>query len=154
MAMDESSSWVPVTYEHCEHVEGPFFHGTKSSLAVGAELVPGFGSNFQAGRVSNHIYFAALVDTAVWGAELATALAGDGERGHVYVVEPLGPFEDDPNVTNKRFPGNVTQSYRTRSPLRVVGEVDDWAGHDPDVLKGMLDHLALLREQGLDVIED
>jgi rifampin ADP-ribosylating transferase len=104
--------------------------------------------------VSNNIYFTALVDTAAWGAELATALAGSGERGHIYVVEPLGPFEDDPNVTNKRFPGNVTQSYRTRHPLRVVGEVDGWKGHDPEVLKGMLDRLALLREQGLDVIED
>jgi hypothetical protein len=151
---ESDGTWVPVTYEHCAHVSGPFFHGTKSALAVGDELVPGYGSNFQAGRVSNNIYFTALVETAVWGAELATALAGDGERGHVYVVEPLGPFEDDPNVTNKRFPGNVTQSYRTRSPLRVVGEVDDWQGHDPDVLKGMLDHLAQLREQGLDVIED
>jgi Rifampin ADP-ribosyl transferase len=151
--MAPESTYVPVTYEHCAHIEGPFFHGTRSELAVGDELIPGFGSNFHAGRVSNNIYFTALVDTAVWGAELASAVAGNGERGHVYVVEPLGPFEDDPNVTNKRFPGNVTQSYRTRSPLRVVGEVD-WEGHDPDVLKGMLDHLALLREQGLDVIED
>ncbi len=74
--------------------------------------------------------------------------------GHVYVVEPLGPFEDDPNVTNKRFPGNVTQSYRSRHPLRVVGEVADWQGHPPGVLQGMLDNLARLREQGLDVIED
>jgi hypothetical protein len=147
-------TYVPVTYEHCGHIAGPFFHGTKSVLAVGDELIPGFGSNFQAGRVSNNIYFTALVDTAVWGAELATAPARDGDRGHIYVVEPLGPFEDDPNVTNKRFPGNVTQSYRTPHPLRVVGEVEDWEGHDPDVLKGMLDHLALLREQGLDVIED
>ncbi|MCW2746524.1 MAG: rifampin ADP-ribosylating transferase, partial [Mycobacterium sp.] len=104
--------------------------------------------------VSNNIYFTALVDTATWGAELATALAGNGERGRIYVVEPLGPFEDDPNVTNKKFPGNLTQSYRTRHPLRVVGEVDSWEGHDPEVLKGMLDRLALLREQGLDVIED
>ena len=151
---ESDSTWVPVTYDDCARVSGPFFHGTRSVLAVGDELVPGFGSNFQSGRVSNNIYFSALVETAVWGAELATALAGNGERGHVYVVEPLGPFEDDPNVTNKRFPGNVTQSYRTRSPLRVVGEVDDWQGHDPDVLKGMLDHLAQLREQGLDVIED
>ena len=104
--------------------------------------------------MSNNIYFTALVDTAAWGAELATALAGSGERGHVYVVEPTGPFEDDPNVTNKRFPGNITQSYRTRRPLRVVGEVESWEGHAPEVLKGMLDRLALLREQGLDVIED
>jgi hypothetical protein len=145
---------MSVTYESCGDVQGPFFHGTKSAVAVGEELVPGRGSNFQAGRMSNHLYFTALVDTAAWGAELATALAGSGERGHIYVVEPLGPFEDDPNVTNKRFPGNPTQSYRTRDPLRVVGEVEDWQGHDPEVLKGMLDHLAQLREQGLDVIED
>ena len=152
--MDEDSGHVPVTYEHCEHIAGPFFHGTKSALAVGDELIPGFDSNFQTGRVSNNIYFTALVDTAVWGAELATALAGSGERGRIYVVEPLGPFEDDPNVTDKRFPGNVTQSYRTRHPLRVTGEVHGWKGHDPEVLQGMLDHLAVLREQGRDVIED
>ena len=153
--MDETGgTHVPVTYEHFEHVEGPFFHGTRSVLEAGDELVPGYGSNFHHGRVSNNIYFSALVDTAAWGAELATALAGSGERGHVYVVEPLGPFEDDPNVTDKRFPGNPTRSYRTRHPLRVVREVQGWKGHDPDVLKQMLDHLALLREQGLDVIED
>jgi Rifampin ADP-ribosyl transferase len=145
---------VPVTYERCAHVAGPFFHGTKVALEVGAELVPGHGSNFQEGRVSNNIYFTALVDTAVWGAELSTALAGDGERGRIYVVEPLGPFEDDPNVTDKRFPGNPTQSYRTRHPLRVVGEVDGWEGHDPAVLAEMLATLDRLREQGLDVIED
>ena len=151
---EDGSDWVPVTYESCEHIGGPFFHGTKSVLEVGEELVPGYGSNFQQGRVMNNIYFTALVETAAWGAELATALAGSGERGHIYVVEPLGPFEDDPNVTNKRFPGNVTESYRTRHPLRVVGEVDSWEGHDPETLKGMLDRLAQLREQGLDVIED
>ena len=151
---EDDGTRVPVTYEHHDHVEGPFFHGTRSVLEVGDELVPGHGSNFQEGRVSNHIYFSALVDTAAWGAELATALAGSSERGHVYVVEPLGPFEDDPNVTDKRFPGNPTESYRTRHPLRVVREVDDWTGHDAEALKQMLDHLALLREQGLEVIED
>ncbi|HEX4018233.1 MAG TPA: NAD(+)--rifampin ADP-ribosyltransferase [Frankiaceae bacterium] len=151
---EDGSIHVPVTYEHCAHVQGPFYHGTKCALRVGEDLVPGHGSNFQAGRMSNNIYFAALVETAAWGAELATALAGSDERGHIYVVEPQGPFEDDPNVTNKRFPGNRTQSYRTRHPLRVVGELDSWEGHDPVVLKGMLDRLAQLREQGLDVIED
>jgi hypothetical protein len=151
---DEDGARVPVTYDTCTHVVGPFFHGTKAVLAVGDELVPGYGSNYQSGRVSNHIYFAALEGTAAWGAELATALAGTGERGHIYVVEPLGPFEDDPNVTDKRFPGNPTQSYRTRSPLRVVREVEGWAGHEPEVLAGMLESLAKLREQGLDVIED
>ena len=145
---------VAVTYEHCDHIAGPFFHGTKSVFDVGAELVPGHDSNFQAGRVSNNVYFTALIETAAWGAELATALAGMLERGHIYVVEPLGPFEDDPNVTDKRFPGNPTESYRTRHPLRVVGEVDEWEGHSPEVINQMLDRLALLREQGLDVIED
>ena len=144
----------PVTYERCAHVRGPFFHGTRAVLGVGDELVPGRASNFQPGRVMNHVYFTALLETAVWGAELATALAGTGDRGHVYVVEPAGPFEDDPNVTDKRFPGNPTRSYRTRAPLRVVGEVDDWEGHAPEVLQGMLDGLAQLREQGRDVIED
>jgi rifampin ADP-ribosylating transferase len=153
-AIRDDSSYVPVTYESCQRIEGPFYHGTKSVLEAGDDLIPGYGSNFQAGRVSNNIYFSALVETAAWGAELATALAGSEQRGHIYVVEPQGPFEDDPNVTNKRFPGNITESYRTRHPLRVVGEVDSWEGHDPEVLKGMLDRLALLREQGLDVIED
>ncbi len=143
-----------MTFEHCAHVEGPFYHGSKSALAVGDDLSPGYGSNFHQGRVSNNIYFTTLVDTAAWAAELATALAGSGERGTIYVVEPRGPFEDDPNVTNKRFPGNPTRSYRSRHPLRVLGEVDGWQGHEPEVLKRMLDSLALLREQGLDVIED
>jgi len=150
----DTQEWTPVTFENYDHVEGPFYHGTKSVLTPGDELLPGFGSNFQEGRVSNNIYFTALVDTAAWGAELATVLAGSEERGRIYVVEPLGPFEDDPNVTNKRFPGNPTRSYRTREPLRVVRELEDWEGHSPEVLKGMLDHLAQLREQGLDVIED
>ena len=151
---DDDSGHVPVTYEHYQHVGGPFFHGTKSVLEVGDELVVGYGSNFQANRVSNNIYFTASVETAAWGAELATALAGVTKRGHIYVVEPLGPFEDDPNVTDKKMPGNPTESYRTRHPLRVVRELQDWTGHDLAVLQGMLGSLQRLREQGLDVIED
>lgn len=152
--IDGDDTRVPVTYDSYAHVAGPFFHGTRFTLEVGVELVPGRGSNYQQGRVSNNVYFAALVDTAVWGAELATTLAGSDERGHVYVVEPLGPFEDDPNVTGKRFPGNPTRSYRTRHPLRVVGEVLDWEGHDPQAVQAMVHGLARLREQGLDLIED
>jgi rifampin ADP-ribosylating transferase len=147
-------AYVPVTYEQCTHITGPFFHGTRFVLAAGQELVPGRNSNFHLGRVMNNIYFTALVGTAAWGAELATALAGMTERGHIYIVEPLGPFEDDPNVTNKKFPGNVTQSYRSRQPLRVIGELNEWEGHDPEVLQGMLDNLMRMREQGLDLIED
>jgi hypothetical protein len=155
LAMDESdSAYVPVTFDHFDHIEGPFYHGTMSQFEVGEELVPGHGSNFQEGRVSNNVYFSALVDTAAWGAELGPALARSAERGYIYIVEPTGPFEDDPNVTNKRFAGNITQSYRTRQSLRVVGEVETWEGHAPEVLKGMLDHIALAREQGLDFIED
>jgi rifampin ADP-ribosylating transferase len=146
--------WVPVTLDQCDHVEGPFFHGTRSALEVGDHLVAGRESNYQPGRTINHVYFAALVETAVWGAELAVALADGDAVGRIYVVEPTGPFEDDPNVTNKRFPGNVTQSYRSPHPVRVVGEVESWTAHPPEVLQGMLDHLAGLRAQGLDVIED
>jgi len=144
----------PVTLAHHDHVAGPFFHGTRARLEVGEELVAGRVSNFQAERVMNHVYFAAVLQTAVWGAELATALAGLPDRGHVYLVEPTGAFEDDPNVTDKRFPGNPTRSYRTRHPLRVVGEVEDWEGHPPEVLAGMLADLERMRAEGRDVIED
>lgn len=147
-------TYVPVTFERCDHIEGPFFHGTRYAFEIGDQLVPGYSSNFHEGRVSNNIYFSALVETAVWGAELATALAGSDEQGHVYIVEPLGLFEDDPNVTSKRFPGNITLSYRSRHPLRIIGELESWEGHSPEVLQGMLDNIARLREQGLDVIED
>lgn len=131
-----------------------FFHGTKAVLAAGDELVPGHGSNFQEGRISNNVYFTELIPTAAWGAQLATALAGLDERGRIYEVEPLGPYEDDPNVTDKKFPGNPTRSFRTRHPVRVVREVEEWEGHSPEALQTMLDGLARLREQGLDVIED
>ncbi|RBY81797.1 NAD(+)--rifampin ADP-ribosyltransferase [Blastococcus sp. TF02A-26] len=135
-------------------VQGPFFHGTRGVFRPGDELVPGHGSNYEAGRLSNNVYFTALVSTAAWGAQLATALAGDEDRGRIYVVEPLGPFEDDPNVTDEKFPGNPTMSYRTRSPLRVVGELEEWEPHPPEALQAMLDGLARLREQGRAVIED
>ncbi|HSK48267.1 MAG TPA: NAD(+)--rifampin ADP-ribosyltransferase [Coriobacteriia bacterium] len=146
--------WTPVTHERCDHVEGPFYHGTKSHLDVGEVLVPGRASNFEEGRISNNIYFTAVLDTAVWGAELATVLAGVEGPGRIYIVEPTGTFEDDPNVTNKRFPGNPTKSYRTREPLRVIGEVEGWEGHPPEVLRAMLDNLEDLRRRGLAIIED
>ena len=124
--MDHAASdRTPVTYDTCDQVSGPFLHGTKATLEPGVDLVAGHTSNFQDGRVSNNIYFTTLESTAAWGAQLAAARAGLDDRGHIYVVEPLGPFEDDPNVTDKRFPGNPTQSYRTRSALRVIAELDD-----------------------------
>lgn len=146
--------YVPVTYDNCDHITGPFYHGTKLAFSSGDLLEPGHLSNYHEARTSNHIYFAATLDPAIWGAELANAMAGSDERGHVYVVEPTGPFEDDPNLTNKRLPGNVTQSYRTRHPLRIVEELHTWEGHSREAIDGMLDGIARLREQGLDVIED
>ncbi|WP_336920915.1 NAD(+)--rifampin ADP-ribosyltransferase [Aquipuribacter sp. SD81] len=144
----------PVTFADHDHVGGPFFHGTAAVLPPGSELAAGFVSNFQAGRVLHHVYFASVLETAVWGAELASALTGAGNPGHVYEVEPLGPFEDDPNVTDQRFPGNPTGSYRSRDPLRVLREVPDWPAHPPEVLQRMLDSLARLRAEGRDVILD
>ncbi len=143
-----SPTGEPVAFEIYE--PGVYLHGTKSELAVGDLLVPGRESNFEHGRVMNHIYFTATLDAAVWGAELA---AGEG-RGRIYVVEPTGVFEDDPNVTDKRFPGNPTQSFRSREPLRVTGELVEWVGHSPEKLQAMLDGLAGLRQRGEDEILD
>jgi rifampin ADP-ribosylating transferase len=146
--------WKPVTHATCGQVEGPFYHGTRCRLAPGDLLRPGFASNYEDGRVSNNVYFSALLEPAVWGAELSSALAGSAGRGHIYLVEPVGTFEDDPNLTNKRFPGNPTRSYRTREPLRVIGEVTDWEGHTPEAIRQMLDHLEALRRDGRAMIED
>lgn len=129
---------------------GPFFHGTKADLAVGDLLEVGWITNFGTGRAANHIYFTATLDAATWGAELAT---GDG-RGRIYEVEPTGPFEDDPNLTDQRFPGNPTRSYRTRAPLRVLGEVHGWVGHPPDVIQAMRDNIARLRDRGIVAMDD
>ncbi len=132
------------------HESGALFHGTKSDLAVGNLLMPGRGSNFEEGRTANHVYVTATLDAATWAAELA---AGEG-RGRIYIVEPTGTLEDDPNVTDKKFPGNPTRSYRTREPVRVVGELVDWIGHSPDQLQAMRDGLADLKRRGLAVIDD
>ena len=150
----DGGSHVPVTYDSCEHITGPFFHGTKSALEIGDELVAGKHSNFHEGRLSNNIYFTSVVGTAAWGAELATALSGSGERGrHLRRTARTirGRSERD---QQEIFRGNPTQSYRSRHPLRVAAELDSWEGHDPEALKAMLDRIALLRKQGLDVIED
>jgi rifampin ADP-ribosylating transferase len=154
IALAATVPYPPATFSSYDHVVGPFFHGTGRPFEMGELLVPGHGSNYHAGRVSNHVYFAALLEPAIWAAELAVALTGVTGPGRIYVVEPTGPFEDDPNVTDKKSPGNVTRSFRTRDALRVVDEVHDWEGHAPEVLQTMLDNLARLRAQGLDLIED
>lgn len=113
------------------HDEGPFYHGTKADLRPGDLLTAGFTSNYRPDIVMNHVYFTALVGGAGLAAELA---AGDADP-RVYLVEPTGEFEDDPNVTDKKFPGNPTRSYRSREPLRVVHEIDDWPRLAPDALE-------------------
>ena len=138
----------PVPFE--VYQAGVYLHGTKANLAVGEMLMPGRESNFEEGRVMNYVYFTATLDAAVWGAELAS---GDGRR-RVYLVEPTGEFEDDPNVTDKKFPGNPTQSFRSRAPLRVVGELADWVGHSTEKLQAMRDGIDALRRQGAARIDD
>jgi len=132
------------------HGSGAYLHGTKADLAVGDLLVPGRYSNYEEGRIMNHVYVTKTLDAAVWGAEFAK---GDG-RGRIYVVEPEGAVEDDPNVTDKKLPGNPTMSYRTREPVRIVGELTDWVGHSDEQLQAMRDGLTDLRRRGLDVIYD
>lgn len=143
-----SAAAEPVPFEVFQ--SGVYLHGTKADLAVGEMLVPGRESNFEEGRVMTYVYFTATLDAATWGAELAAGQGG----GCIYIVEPTGEFEDDPNVTDKRFPGNPTQSFRTREPLRVVGEVVDWVGHSPEKLRAMRDGLDEMRRQGGAQIED
>ncbi|MFB6985214.1 NAD(+)--rifampin ADP-ribosyltransferase [Streptomyces sp. NPDC056230] len=121
--------------------EGPFFHGTKAELRVGDHLTAGFRSNYRPEIVMNHIYFTALRD----GAGLAAELAASDGAPRVYVVEPTGEFENDPNVTDKKFPGNPTRSYRSREPLRIVGEVTDWTRQTPEALQMWQDRLAAIR---------
>lgn len=123
---------------------GPFFHGTKASLQLGELLEPKKESNFEVGRISNYIYFTATLDAAKWGAELAK---GTGQE-RIYLVEPTGPFENDPNLTDKRFPGNPTRSYRSASPLKVVAELGVWERHSEEVIQQMLSHLQQLTEDG------
>ncbi|MBB5640074.1 rifampin ADP-ribosylating transferase [Cryobacterium roopkundense] len=117
---------------------------------MGDLLLPGRGSNFEDGRASNYVYVTATVDAATWGAELAV---GAG-RARIYIVEPTGPLEDDPNVTDKKFPGNPTRSFRTREPVEIVSELRDWTAHSPDQVQSMRDGLADLKRRGLAVLDD
>lgn len=131
-------------------IEGPLYHGTKADLQVGDLIERGYTSNYGSRRQANFVYLTATLEAATWGAELAI---GEG-RGRIYIVEPTGPIEDDPNLTNKRFPGNPTKSYRSREPLCVIGEVVEWTGHPPERLREMLDHLEKLKKQGIEAIEE
>lgn len=145
-----SQTKTPVPFEPwTDGGEGRYLHGTKADLAAGDLVEPGRASNYGARATAAFVYMTATLDAATWGAELAI---GDG-RGRIYVVEPTGPFEDDPNLTDKKFPGNPTRSYRTRAPLRVIRELIGWKGHPPEKIQAMKDALARLAEQGVEAIE-
>ncbi len=127
-----------------------FYHGTKADLQSGDLIIPGYNSNYGKQKLAKYVYFTATLEAAIWGAELA--LGDDRER--IYSVEPTGPMEDDPNLTDKKFPGNPTMSYRTCHPLRVIGEISEWQAHGSDQLKAMKDSLERLRKLGIEAIED
>jgi len=141
-------------YNSIESANNPrpqlFYHGTKANLNQGDLIEPGFQSNYGKRKKAAYVYLTATLDAAVWGAELAL---GD-EPGRIYIVEPTGQIEDDPNLTDKKFPGNPTKSYRTKFALRICGEVTDWQGHSQEQLKTMKDHLEQMKQLGIEAIED
>ena len=127
-----------------------FFHGTKADLKIGDFIEVGINSNYGKNNRAKYIYLTATLDAAIWGAELAL---GEG-RERIYLVEPTGAIEDDPNLTDKKFPGNPTKSYRSKHQFKVVGEITVWQGHPAEQVKAMKDGLAKLKDQGIDAIED
>ncbi|KAF1717998.1 rifampin ADP-ribosyl transferase [Pseudoxanthomonas yeongjuensis] len=127
-----------------------YYHGTKAALKVGDLVEPGHASNYGKRKQAAFVYLSATLDAAIWGAELAVG-AGPGR---IYIVEPSGSIEDDPNLTDKRFPGNPTKSYRSREPFRIIGEVTEWKGHSPERLEEMHDHLENLKQRGVEAIEE
>ncbi len=137
-----------------ESIQSPFsqtfFHGTKADLKPGDYIEIGINSNYGQKNTAKYIYLTSTLDAAIWGAELAL---GEG-RERIYLVEPTGPIEDDPNLTDKKFPGNPTKSYRSKHPFKIVGEITIWQGHSPDQVKAMKDGLQKLKEQGIGAIED
>lgn len=128
---------------------GSFFHGTKADLKIGDFIVTGKQKNYNEDRKSEYVYFAGTLDAAIWGAELAEGDAAE----RIYVVEPTGDFEDDPNVTDKKFPGNPTKSYRSKQPLKIVAEVVKWEGHSSELLDGMIENIKKLSEMGIKAID-
>lgn len=126
-----------------------FYHGTRADLKPGDLIATGYNSNFGKGKQASWVYLTGTLDAAIWGAELAL---GDG-RERIYIVEPTGPIVEDPNLTDKKYPGNPTQSYRSREPLRVMGEITEWQGHSPERLKQMKDLVETSRARGIEAID-
>ena len=127
-----------------------YFHGTKADLKVGDLIEVGFNSNFGQKKNAKYIFLSATLDAAIWGAELAF-----GERPErIYLVEPTGSIEDDPDLTDRKFPGNPTKSYRSIQPFKVVGEVTIWQGHPAEQVELMKEHLERLKERGIGSLND
>jgi hypothetical protein len=127
-----------------------YFHGTKAELTPGDLVEVGFNSNYGKNKNAKYIFLTGTLDAAIWGAELA---AGDGQ-GRIYLVEPTGAIEDDPDLTDKKFPGNPTKSYRSMHPFKVVGEVIKWQGHPAEQVNAMKEHLEKLKDQGINSLND
>lgn len=127
-----------------------YFHGTKADLKMGDLIEAGFNSNYGHRKKAKYIFLSATLDAAIWGAELSF---GEG-RERIYLVEPIGQIEDDPDLTDKKFPGNPTKSYRSTGPFRVVGEVSNWKSHPQEQVKSMKEHLEKLKEQGINSLND
>ena len=152
IAVADGAPWVPVTFERCDHVVGPFFHGTRAAIPPGHLITAGWPSNYRPDVIMNHVYFTALRDGAGLAAEIAAVLGPEGSEPHVYLVTPTGPFEDDPNVTDRKLPGNPTRSYRTRDPLVVVEEIPDWVRLTHDALETWRERLRSLVESQAEII--
>lgn len=144
MSDNKSNGYSPAPFAQT------YFHGTKAALKIGAIINVGFNSNYGQRKNAKYIFLTATLDAAIWGAELAF---GEG-RERIYLVEATGPIEDDPDLTDRKFPGNPTKSYRSQHPFRVVGEITIWQGHPPEQVKAMKDGLAKLKEQGVESLND
>lgn len=148
--MDQNQNNRDLKHKNATPFSQTYFHGTKADLNIGDLIEPGFNSNYGQQKNARYIFLTATLDAAIWGAELAL---GEG-RERIYLVEPTGELEDDPDLTDKKFPGNPTKSYRSTRPFRVVGEVTSWQGHPTEQVKTMKDHLEQLKKQGIDSLNE
>ncbi len=150
LTMEQKKDGPKLTNQSATPFAQTYFHGTKADLKIGDLIEVGFTSNYGKRKNAQYIFLASTLDAAIWGAELAI---GEGPE-RIYLVEPTGPIEDDPDLTDKKFPGNPTKSYRSKDPFKVVGEVTVWQGHATEQVKHMKNALAKLKEQGIDSLND
>lgn len=148
--MEQNKNELKATRQGATPFAQTYFHGTKADLKVGDLIEVGYNSNFGQKKNAKYIFLTATLDAAIWGSELAF---GDGP-GRIYLVEPTGEIEDDPDLTDKKFPGNPAKSFRSTKPFKVVGEVTVWQGHPAEQVRTMKEHLAKLKEQGINSLND